>query len=218
MRKIILLSQNPKIAFRRQKLLRSVIGDCEVTACCSEQEAMWIILSEAFDLGVFDVKTLSLQQPHFGEMVRASGFEFPMVVSGKIENEIQFFKKLPRRSNMIFLREPMEYRELLGVAKKLLQAGIINQPIDRRFATNEKVVVEKFASKIAIPSALYNVSLGGACLEFPLSSPDLKIGDILGLHFQLGEGKKPRKVGGRVVWTQVDRKASKKYAGVSFAR
>lgn len=205
MRKIILLSPTPATAFRRQRLLRSQLKNCDITACCNEKEAMWIILSEQFDLGVFDIGRLVPGGSHFGELVRASEFQFPMIVSGRTEKHEDFFRELPKRANMIFLREPLGNEELVGVARKLLHAGMANQPRERRYVTNERVVVEKYGSNLRLPSLLKNVSLGGAQLEFiEKPSQELRIGDFLRLNFDLNEIGSKRKVVGQVVWVRDD--------------
>lgn len=212
MRKIILLAQSIESAQQRQEALLSAFENCEITTCLTEKEAMWIILSESFDLGVIETSELRENQAHFGELVRTSGYNFPLIIIGPFEKQTKFLKKLPKRSNMIFLSHPVMDKQLIGIGNKLLLTGASYQPTSPRYTASELVWVEKYGTKRQYDSTVLDISRGGAKLEFqPGERAEIVRGDFLRVNF-----KKSKKVNGQVRWAKKDRKTGKSYVGVEF--
>ena len=183
---------------------------------------MWIVLSEEFDLGVFQVSDLRSSENHFGELIRTAGYQFPMIISGHVNGENSLFSRLPKRSNTIMLREPVVVEDLVGVSRKLLSRGAICQAMHPRFSTDEVAFVEKYgvnSGRRRLVSRVCNMSMGGVRLEFEeLVQQKFQLGDFLKLKFEFKKLKSDRSVTAQVVWTSRDKASGRDCLGLAFVR
>lgn len=192
-----------------------------MTACCNEKEAMWILMSEDFDLAVIEsqVDLGQVGTHHFGDLVRTSGYELPIIITGLFGRKKKFLKSLPKRSSMIFLAEPVDQEQLVGVAQKLLKVGYTSQPVEKRYSTDVEVVVEKYGSSQRLESVLTNLSLSGACLEFTDKTAEyLNRGDFLRVNFHKKSENKIQRVSGQVVWVEPSIEGSPGRLGLEFLK
>lgn len=219
MKKIILVVSEFERACERQEVLFETFPGCEITTCMNEKEALLIIMSEEFDLGLIEIQSVGEDGANVGELIRTSGYDFPILMTGSFKSKKDFLKRLPRRSNMIFLPEPVSDQQIRGVLKKLSSLGGANQPQEPRYVTQEVVQVEKFGQKKIYKSQMINLSLSGARLEFiEKGSVHLSMGDFLRINFTVGKTKKTRRVNGQVVWSKKDPESGRHCIGLEFLR
>lgn len=143
---------------------------------------------------------------------RKRGFLSSVLMLTKLP-ELKMIREFDEIKNFLILEKPYEDRELNGISAKLLNSVEVQQRKFRRFNTNQKVEITSYKTDYKSKSQVQNISMGGLCIEG--TGSDLKIGDLLKIHFVLDKINADRVMHARVVWVK---NADVPMAGVQFVK
>jgi hypothetical protein len=105
------------------------------------------------------------------------------------------------RLKSLYLPKPFEFKALRGITQKLVVTRAVPQQMHRRFRTQQTAILEAFASGESLATEFYNLSVGGAYLEFSDSKPRLGVGDLVRFRVNLSDVEREHSVNARVIWT-----------------
>jgi len=146
--------------------------------------------------------------------LRAAGYSGPLLVISK-PNDGPTLQGLLAMRGVVLLERPFVEKDLVGIVRKMLTDQEVAQRIHRRFNTEEQAEVELCDTKDRYVSWMYNLSKGGAYLEFLTPAP-VRVGDRVRMTIELHKTKRVYSLPARVVWTQRKGIRGGAAAGVEF--
>lgn len=149
--------------------------------------------------------------------MRRTGFAHPTLLLTDDIGDVDV-EEMSRQFKIYFLERPFELLALKGLARKLMAVRKVPQQSHRRYRTNLNAKIEMFASGEALDTQVFNLSKGGAYLEFA-NRTSLKIGDLLRMKVQLDDVGREHQVHGKIVWSTLRGHAAGGYGfGVQFLK
>ena len=146
--------------------------------------------------------------------LRTAGYRGPILVMARVKVS-KALESLRLMDNVLLLEKPFENKDLLGIVRKMLNARAVAQQVHRRFHTDEVAEIVPFGKDDAYETKLFNISKGGAYLEFEAYAP-VRIGDMVRVKVELKAVNRVYTVPARVVWTGKAAGRSATGAGVQF--
>ena len=200
MAKVLLVSRGEDESFilrRKIETVTSSIGGIEFASVRPQAAAMNIdrdVVLVVHTMQKFDVSTTD-----FVERIRKANFVGPCLLIGKNESK-EIFQKLKSMQSVLLLEKPYDNKDLTGIVQKFLDTRSVAQRIHRRFVTAQKAEVLIGENEQKRPSVVFNISKGGAYMEFTKTAP-IHRGDSVKMNIELGELKRAYLMPAKVVWT-----------------
>lgn len=158
-----------------------------------------ILTQRTLHLLIYETERFNDSDLQFIRDLRGVGFSHPALIIAEnisVPNVHLIMDKLKGH----FLEKPFEYKALRGITQKLMLARNVPQQQHRRFRTHQNTVLETYISGDAIHSQMYNLSVGGAYVEYN-DRTKLAVGDLVRLKIPLQDLSREHSVNARVVWT-----------------
>lgn len=216
MNKILLQSQTEDEARLLQAFFESRLPyAAQVSEGSGEAES--VLTSMPVHLFVWDVVNFGLAEGAWVKELRALGYVYPILIlpdsldpkamQGAIAND-----------KIHFLEKPYIYKALKGLTIKLMQTRNLPQQMFKRFATNQPLSIESYATGELINSSMFNLSVGGAYFETDVK-PTASVGDLVKMQVNLNDVERNHMMNARIVWTTRKGSYSGGYGlGVKFVR
>jgi Tfp pilus assembly protein PilZ len=189
----------------------------EVIASLNHRETNRVLSNRSVQLIIY--QTQEFKQPQIDRIhdLRRLGFTYPLlVITDKITPLIERFSVEEPRVN--FLEKPFTLSTLRGLTKKLMVTKNIVKQQFKRYRTNQTASIETFVSGEALQTKMLNLSKGGAYFETE-EKPDLSVGELLRLKFDLDQVEREHHIHGRIIWTTPKGNEGGKYGiGVKFIK
>lgn len=148
--------------------------------------------------------------------LRAAGFRGAIVLMAKVSLP-EAVRELRSLEGVVFVEKPFEPRDLIGIVRKFLEARMVAQRIHRRYNTSQDAEVE-FAGRDdgdKMISRLFNLSKGGAYMEFMTATP-VKVGELLRIKLELKEVNRTYTMPAKVVWAKKSTPSGGTGIGIEF--
>lgn len=146
--------------------------------------------------------------------LRSAGYIGPILVIAKVKDK-EALRALQVMQGAVFLEKPFITRDLVGIVRKMLMERSVAQRIHRRFETEEPAEVQICGSNDRFSSWMFNLSKGGAYLEFMAPAP-LRAGDMVRMTVEIPQTRKVYTLPARIVWTHRNGTRGGSAAGVEF--
>jgi|GEM_PF-1811160 len=154
-------------------------------------------LAEDTDVLIFESAVLGEQLKEFPISCRSLGYEGPIIV---LCPSLPENMKSLRMDGVVYIDNPFEKKNLVGVVKNILEQVAMSQRQYRRFEIEEKVELEVYNGDLKCEALIRNISRGGLFLKGHFQG--LKSGDLIKVHFDLDKIQKQRVMSARVAWVQ----------------
>lgn len=154
---------------------------------------------KAFHLMIFETNRLKENDLEWIADLRHRGFVYPILFiseTTEVRNMAHQLEKLKAH----LLEKPFEFKALRGLVQKLMLARHVPQQMHRRFKTQQNAVLETYLSGEVLTSQMFNLSVGGAYIEFN-GKPRLGVGELVRLKVHLDDLSREHCVNARIVWT-----------------
>jgi Tfp pilus assembly protein PilZ len=146
---------------------------------------------------------------------RSVGCVFPILVVAENMTP-RYAQKLAVIEDVHALMRPYYEKNIVGLVRKLLVARRLPKQIYRRFNTNQMGHIEGLVSGDSLLISMYNLSQGGAYIEFDCAKP-LSVGDLYKLSVQIENSKNQYSFNAKVVWTTPEGRFSGRFGcGLRF--
>lgn len=167
-----------------------------------------------FNLLIIDSVKIDAQVLEKINWLRAAGCIFPiMVVAEKMEDG--YLYKIKNIAGVHILMRPIFEKNIVGLVKKLLVIREVPKQIFRRYNTNQIAEIEGMLSDNNILTCMYNLSQGGAYVEFENKSA-VSVGDFFRIKVNI-ENSNQYTFNAKIVWTtQVGRFSGRFGCGLKF--
>lgn len=142
------------------------------------------------------------------------GYQGKILVIAKAE-VTQAVREMKANESVVFLEKPFEHKDLQGIVRKMLTDRAVAQRIHRRFATDQDAEVEIFGRNESLASRVYNLSKGGAYVEF-MTLAALRVGDMVRLKLELKDLNRTYSMPAKIVWTSHSNLGGGTGIGVEF--
>jgi len=146
--------------------------------------------------------------------LRMRGYMGPVLVIAKT-NDKTVMRKLLAMKGIVLLEKPYVDKDLVGIVRKMLLEREVAQRIHRRYDTEEQAEIELCDTKDRFLTWMYNLSKGGAYLEFLTPAP-VRAGDRVRVTIEIRKTKRVFTVPARVVWTRRNGLRGGAAAGIEF--
>ncbi len=131
--------------------------------------------------------------------LRAAGCIFPiMVISEKVHQ--RYNERLTSFDDVHVLLRPVYDKNILGLVRKLLATRRVPKQVFRRYNTNQIAEIEGMSSKHSLLTSMYNLSQGGAYLEFE-QGDNVSVGDLYIVKVAIENSTHHYTFNAKVVWT-----------------
>lgn len=201
-RVLLIGKRNEEVVGIKHMLAKNTGYDVELVSVA--QKAVQRLTSQTVDLCVFNFDLFTRDKIKLATDLRSLGYEFPVLVLSRII-ATDAYEAIRNMHHTILLEKPFEHKDLWGLSDKLISGRSVAQRTHRRFYTNQKAAIATFdGGTSAANGKLFNLSRGGAYLEFGEGSSQVKQGDMLQLNVQLNEVYRQYNVSARVVWTTTE--------------
>lgn len=170
----------------------------EVLLSFGKYETENIITRKSVQLFIYDTTEFDTSEANFLSEVRNLGYIYPILVLAKNAEgrDLEMMSKFKAH----FLEKPVDFKALRGVTRKLMTQKNINAQKFKRFKTIQDAQVESYISAETLSSKMFNLSKGGAYIEFA-TKPALSIGDIVKVQVPLKDLSRNHQFNAKVVWT-----------------
>lgn len=158
------------------------------------------ITQKPVHLLIYETKDFNEENMQYLLDLRSLGFGHPFLVVAEKLRVPNFLANVDRFKTL-YLPKPFEFKALRGVTQKLVLARTIPQQMHRRFKTQQSAILEAYSSGEAHSTELFNLSVGGAYLEFSDSKPRVGVGELVRFRVNLSDVEKEHNMNARVVWT-----------------
>lgn len=156
-------------------------------------------IRERMTVAVINLPDWSSNEMKYLYDLRTAGYSGPILVISK-PSEKTTLRKLQAMKGVVFLEKPFIEKDLVGIVRKMLLEREVAQRIHRRFNTEEQAEVEICSTKDRYVSWMYNLSKGGAYLEFLTPAP-VRAGDRVRMTIEIRQTKRVYTLPARIVWT-----------------
>lgn len=177
-------------------------------------QGLMFSFKDGHNLIVFNVADFTPEHRDIILKLRDNGYKGEIVVCAKARNP-DVIREVNVMPSTTFIEKPYENKDLLGVVTKLLSTKEVSQRIFRRYYTMQKAEIEFTESQRKESTTLYNLSKGGAYIEFS-QRENLKVGDKITLHVPLNEVRRTYEMPARVVWTTANGQGGGYGVGLEF--
>ncbi len=140
------------------------------------------------------------------KLLKDAGYDGPVLVTAK-STMGESIKNLKATDKVVFLEKPFDSKDLQGIVRKIIGARKVSQRIHRRYLTNQSAEVEFYGRDDRLTSRVFNLSKGGAYLEFAADS-SLRVGELVRVKMELKDVSRVYTVPSRIVWQQAGMGAS----------
>lgn len=169
----------------------------EVYLSFGKNETENIITHKSIQLFIYDTGEFNEEEAQFLREIRNLGYIYPILVLAKNVDEVM---EASEKFKAHFLEKPFEFKALRGVTRKLMTQRTINQQRFRRFKTHQNAKVETYLTAESLDSKMFNLSMGGAYVEFA-GKPTIGVGDIIRIQVPLQDLERRHQMNAKVVWT-----------------
>lgn len=151
-----------------------------------------------FNLLIIDSIYLDARMLEKISWLKSAGCIFPiMCISEKAQNG--YLHKLKNIEGVHILQRPFYDKNIVGLVNKLLAVREVPKQIFRRYNTNQIVQIEAMQSGENIMTCMYNLSQGGAYVEFEKGT-SIGIGDLYRVRVNI-ENSNQYSFNAKVIWT-----------------
>lgn len=187
-----------------------------ILATVSDEKVRLTLAKSSLHLAVVDAESVA-EELDFVQRLRHVGYDHAILLL--TEHELNKGTNIENiRTKLHYLEKPYDDKTLIGIVKKLLKSHRISQQRERRFNTQQEIMLERFHTNEIVPSKMFNLSKSGAYCEFSRER-QLIVGDLVRLNISLTEVSKAHKMNAKVVWTTRDgRYSGQNGAGLRFIR
>lgn len=195
--KILLIS---KPSYEQRQIISKLDSDpdLDTIVCHTSADSIKKLKEQKISLLVLNIDNFDFKKIKIAENLRNLGFDFPLLT---LANSISLnaYLKIEQMPNTVLLEKPFKVKDLLGLARKLIDGEPVKQQVHKRFNTKQDVKLEVYPEGDIVKSTMTNLSKGGA--KFSLDSETLvHIGDIIRMNVSLNSLQKKYDVHGQVVW------------------
>lgn len=128
----------------------------------------------------------------------AAAYKGPILLIAKTQL-VEAIRDLRSIEQVCFLEKPFETKDLQGIVRKYMNERAVAQRIHRRYNIMQEAEVEFQGRADKKFSRLFNLSKGGAYMEF-LTLVPVKVGEILRLKMELRDVNRTYTMPAKVVW------------------
>ncbi len=167
------------------------------------------LISRTFNIAVIDQAVTDDASIEIVEYLKKSGTSFPvLIITDKIQ--VDHNRKFSMLNDIHILLRPVTEKNIVGLARKLIQARQVPKQNYRRFNTNQIAQVEALSSGDSLLTSMYNLSKGGAYCEFDTQTP-VAIGELFRMKVFLTDTNSEYTFSAKVVWTTPKGRFSGRY-------
>jgi len=170
----------------------------DVEATYDKKSTISYLRFETPQLLIIEKRRLEKRDLHYIAEIRNYKYDRPIII---IANETKVSPSLlSKPGSMIHLVDaPVNEKYFLNLVKKLLIKPSLKAQRFKRHTTNVSLDIESLSNGDMFNSTLVNLSVGGMYCEFN-DDPEVKMGDLVRVNFELDEIDKSRTMNGQVVW------------------